>query len=148
MKLIKKEMDRLELILLNKVTKSRQHFLRLSFPITYQTIIRNGITEDYTMGWPSHSGFRAGTTRPFKWFDLSVEIETGLTIFPFVFMDGTLNEYQKLNPDDAIDLYYLLMKHFITYNGVLVLLWHNHSLSESGHWKGWTKVYKAMSDIP
>ena len=80
---------------------SRQHFLLLSFPETYRRLIKQGITCDYSMGYAGHTGFRAGTCRPFRFYDLKEELETGLMLHPFQVMDVTLQQYLRLNPPDV-----------------------------------------------
>jgi len=66
---------------------SRQHFIFLDFPQTYSAMLEKGVEEDYTMGYPEASGFRAGIAFPFFWFDLLENKETTLKIFPFWLMD-------------------------------------------------------------
>ena len=68
--ILKKEKMRLENIINTPVTFSRQHFLRLSIPETYQNLIDLDIEEDYTMGYAKYAGFRASTCTPFYFFDL------------------------------------------------------------------------------
>jgi hypothetical protein len=65
------EKERLEEILHKPVENSRQHYLKLKLPISYTTISSMEIKHDYTMGFAEKVGFRAGTSRPHKWFDLS-----------------------------------------------------------------------------
>jgi len=57
--LIKQEIERLENISGLKISKSRQHFLRFSFPHTFEELIHNGIRDDYSLGWANEVGFRA-----------------------------------------------------------------------------------------
>ncbi|MFI5134362.1 MAG: DUF7033 domain-containing protein, partial [Chitinophagales bacterium] len=87
---IKTETARLEKISGKKNFSNRQHFLKLKFPKTYQTLLINGINEDYTLGFASQVGFRAGIASPFYWYDLSREEITKLRIYPFAVMDATL----------------------------------------------------------
>lgn len=138
---LQSEIARLSNILDRKVTISRQHFLKLGFPETYQQLIENGITEDYSMGYASLPGFRAGTCTPFLFYDLSTETETSLRIFPFQVMDGTLNQYMKLSPVEALDECKKLIEEVKKVNGTFISLWHNESLSEIREWKGWRDVY-------
>ncbi len=135
------EISALGEILNHKVTISRQHFLKLQFPETYQQLIANGITEDYSMGYASLPGFRAGTCTPFPLYDLTSENETSLRIYPFQVMDGTLNHYMKLSPDEALVECKKLIDEVKKVNGTFISLWHNESLSEMREWKQWRNVY-------
>src|SRR5690606_12639845 len=75
---LKTEIQRLEKISGQKITKSRQHYIKLNLPETYQNLIEQGIEEDYTMAYADETGFRAGTCTPFFWYDLSREEKTNL----------------------------------------------------------------------
>lgn len=137
-----KEVKRLKNITGKSVTKSRQHFLKLSMPQTYQCLIAAGITDDYTMGYADVAGFRAGICSPFLFFDLSKNETTNLKIHPFAVMDATLNKYMKLAPDDAKQLVQKLITAVRNVNGTFMSLWHNETLSETGIWKGWRTVFE------
>jgi len=135
------ESDRLKKILDRPITISRQHFLKLRFPETYQNLLNSGFTDDYTMGYAEHVGFRAGTAHPFLWFDLKRNLTTSLVVHPFAYMDGTLNEYQKLDISEAIEVVKGLIDEVRTFGGDFCFIWHNETFAESGIWKGWKKVY-------
>jgi hypothetical protein len=145
--LLRDEIASLQNITNKPVTRSRQHYLKLSFPETYQRLIANGITEDYTMGYANLSGFRAGTCTPFPFYDLSTEKETTLVIYPFQIMDGTLNQYLKLSPMEAIDYISKINAEVRKVNGSFISLWHNTSLSETNEWDGWMDVFHALAKI-
>ena len=147
LKILTKEKKRLESISKETVVKSRQHFLKLSIPKTYKNLILTGIKEDYTMGYASKVGFRAGICSPFPFFNLEKNEKTELIIFPFQIMDGTLNEYLKLTPSEAIEKINKIINEIQTVNGTFISLWHNSSLSEQKHWKGWTIVYEKLLDL-
>jgi hypothetical protein len=135
------EIERLESITKKNVYSSRQHFLVLKFPTTYQTLIGQEITDDYTMGFADITGFRAGTARSFQWFDLTKNEQTNLKIHPFAFMDGTLNEYLNLTPEEAknkIDSLYQEVKEF---GGEFSFIWHNETIGDYGTWNGWSDVF-------
>ena len=55
------------------------------------------------MGFADEPGYRAGTSKPYFWYDLNSEKETALRVFPFVMMDATLKRYLGLSPDKAIE---------------------------------------------
>ncbi|WP_461788723.1 polysaccharide deacetylase family protein [Pedobacter sp.] len=131
--------------LLNKtIDLSRQHYLKLHLPKTYLQLIKVGINHDYTMGYASEVGFRAGTCTPFFWYDLQLEKQSHLKVYPFAVMDVTLLKYLKLSPKQAILLIEELVNSVKMVDGSFYSLWHNESLSETGHWKGWKQVYEQM----
>ena len=134
--------------IINKpIIQSRQHFLMLRFPKTYQHLIKCDIKEDYTMGYAQLPGFRAGTCTPFPFYDLTTETETALTVYPFQLMDGTLNQYLKLSPLEAIDCIRRLNNEVRKVSGTFMSLWHNESLSQMRKWKNWQEVYEALLKI-
>jgi hypothetical protein len=142
--LLKTEIENLEKVLNIDIHSSRQHFLRLVLPDTYQNLIDNDIKNDYTMGYAALPGFRAGICEPYNFYNLDLETETKLRIHPFAVMDGTLNDYLKLTPADAIIKIKKLMNEVKKVNGTFISLWHNESLSDEKRWKGWRKVYETM----
>jgi len=144
--LFEKEKDRLEEIIHKPVTRSRQHFLKLKFPNTYHSLLKSGITDDYTMGFASLTGFRAGTCTAYPFFDLSLNKRTELMIHPFQVMDVTLKNYLELNPDEAWLLIENLMIEVKKVDGTFISLWHNESLKDSGQWLGWRKVFERILD--
>jgi hypothetical protein len=142
--LFETEKERLENIIQQPVTQSRQHYLKLKFPKTYQNACKSGITDDYTMGFASLAGFRAGTCTEFKFFDLSKNRQTELTIHPFQAMDVALKNYLHLSPQKAWLLIEKLMLEVKAVNGTFISLWHNESLKDSGQWLGWREVFEQI----
>jgi hypothetical protein len=142
--LVETEVERLSKILNREITKSRQHFLRLNFPVTYRNLIQADITDDYTMGYASHPGFRAGICDPFHFYDLDMETETMLRVHPFQVMDGTLRDYMLKTIDESQVIVREMMDEVKAVNGTFVSLWHNESLSDQKRWKGWQQVYVNM----
>jgi len=142
--LLQQEISNLEEIIDRKVYKSRQHYLRLHLNETYQNLIQSGIEEDYTMGYASNIGFRAGTCTPFYFYDLKAEASTGLVVYPFEIMDITLNKYKKFNVTEAISSIESLIEKIKRVDGTFISIWHNEALSDHGHWKGWETVYREM----
>jgi len=138
-----------EIKTLNKITggqtiKSRQHYLKLKIPKTYQTLINLGIKEEYTMGWSDQTGFRAGISRPYLFYDISKEQQTELLIFPFVAMDRTLKDYLKLAPVEALKELKKIKEKVKSVGGQFCILWHNDSLSDKEEWAGWREVFEKI----
>ena len=139
--LLKKEKLRLENILNRPIKKSRQHYLRLDMPETYQNLINLEIQEDYTMGYASHYGFRASTCTPFYFYDLDYEIQTPLKVYPFAVMDGTLRDYLELSNKRAYEVILKLAQEVKRVDGTFITLFHNDTISNRGRWRRWKKLY-------
>jgi hypothetical protein len=140
-KLTEIEKNRLEELTGNPVTISRQHYLRVYFPTTYNNLIKLGIADDYTLGFAELPGFRAGTCTPFQFYDLVANEATALTIHPTTFMEGTYAEDLRLKPEDALPKMKQLLDAIKNVQGEFVMIWHNHSLSDVGFWRGWKAVH-------
>jgi hypothetical protein len=144
-KLLEEELLSLERVLKKDVSKSRQHFLKINFPNTYRNLLELEISDDYSMGYASESGFRAGLCTPFRFYDLEQEIETPLVVHSFPFMDGTYIYYKKKSPEEAwpeMEKYIKIVK---KYSGEFIPVWHNRILSEKEpEWKGWNALYEKM----
>ena len=142
---LQEELEGLERILRIDVVKSRQHFLKLVFPKTYRNLMEMEITEDYSMGFASETGFRAGICTPFRFYDLEQEIETPLTIYPFAVMDGTFIYYKKMGPKESLEEIKKYIDTYREFGGLFIPVWHNRVLSEKEpEWKGWNEVFEEM----
>lgn len=142
--LIATEKQALETVCGNSITKSRQHFIRFRCPATLRELIRAGIREDYSMGYPDATGFRAGICRPFHWFDLERNEATELVLYPFQIMDVTLKQYLGLNPDQAKLKISALVSRTRDVGGLFVSIWHNSSFAKEWGWEGWEAVYEHL----
>ncbi|MFT7901147.1 polysaccharide deacetylase family protein [Tenacibaculum ascidiaceicola] len=145
--MLKKEKERLEAITNMPIKRSRQHYLRVSLPETYQQLIDLEIEEDYSMGYATHVGFRASTCTPFYFYDLDFEIQTPLKIFPFAVMDATLNDYMRLTPKQSLGKIRDLKNEVKDVNGTFITVFHNESLSNYLRWRGWSRLYNSMLKI-
>jgi hypothetical protein len=141
------ELTRLEEICKNKISKSRQHFLKIKLPNTYKRLLQTAIRDEYSMGYADVPGFRASIARSYNWYDLSEEIETKLRIHPFMIMDVTLNVYGKMGEYEAIETSKKIIEHCKKVGGELITIWHNNSLCEKENWKGWTKTYQTIVEF-
>jgi len=143
-KRLKKEIEELSETIHVDIIRSRQHFLKLSLPHTYRNLLNLGIKHDYTMGYASQVGFRAGISSSFFFYDLDLEIETKLRVHPFAIMDGSLKDYMKLDIESSKKIISEIIQELKKADGHMVSLWHNESLSNEGKWKGWIEVYEHL----
>jgi len=122
------------------VQSSRFHYLYFHLPLHYQQIVALGVHEEWSMGYHDGIGFRAGTSFPFRWFDLSLNKTQKLSIFPFQIMDVTCKNYLNLNPDISIDKSNSIKQSIEFIGGDFTFVFHNESISESYPWNGWSKT--------
>lgn len=145
---IRVEKERLETMSGQKIFRNRQHFLVLHFPNTYRQLLMHGIIEDYSLGYASMAGFRAGISDPFFWYDLLKDETTGLRVFPIAAMDASLYYYQKLSATEAAHKINALISVSKQVQGYFQMLAHNDLLSEKGVWKNWrTEFEKILASV-
>jgi len=137
---IGKEKKILEEITGMPVLYSRQHFLRILIHKTPQQLVKAGISNDFTLGFAQQPGWRAGTTKPFPFFDLNSNQVLPIMMYPVSVMDGTLNEYMNYSPKQALELMKEIIDCVKRYNGVFIPLWHNETISNTGKWKAWREL--------
>lgn len=135
------EKKRLEEIINQPVTISRQHYLKFCLPQTYRSLIDSGITDDYSMGYGTINGFRASTSRSFLWYDLENESATSLRIHPLAWMDANTYYEGKLSPEEALFELEKLYKQVSDLGGSFIIVSHNHLLGEKSEWIGWPELY-------
>ena len=125
-----------------KTEKSRQHYIKFQLPSTFQSLLKLGITEDYSMGYGCINGFRASTSFAFRWFDVSKNKTTALMLFPFCYMECNSFYEQHFSAKQALEemLYYLKITKKV--HGRMISIWHNFSLGTDTIWHGWKEVYE------
>jgi len=138
------EIKRLEEIIGGNILMNRQHFLYLNMPSNYRNLIKNGIKYDYSMGFPSHPGFRAGTSYNFYFFDLTSNSTSDLLLHPFSVMDVSLKNYLNLTPTQSLDWVKEVIQNIKNVNGTFISIWHNETLYYEYSWKKWDSVYEDM----
>ncbi|MGB0390924.1 MAG: polysaccharide deacetylase family protein [Salibacteraceae bacterium] len=138
------EFSRLSKLIHQPVVKSRFHFIKVNLPQSYRELIENEVTEDYTMGYASKMGFRAGVCNPFYFYDLDFDSPTNLRVYPFYLMEATIKYYFEEGPEKAFEYFKKYIDIVKEHNGTFTSLWHNDSFSEWGIWRGWKSVYEEM----
>jgi Family of unknown function (DUF7033) len=123
------------------ITKSRQHYLMMQLPETYQRLMEVDVKDDYTMGYTQYAGFRSGTCTPHLFYNLKLDSRTQLTVHPFGFMDSVFQYYLKLRPEQVLAETKKIIDRVKKVDGTLYILWHNSSFSETFEWKGWRAPY-------
>ena len=66
------ELNRMVNILHTEVIETRQHFIKLNMPKMYRNLLKSGVKNDFSMGFASSPGFRAGTCNPYFFYDYAL----------------------------------------------------------------------------
>lgn len=144
----KKEILRNELKSLSEksnepITLSRQHYLRFDIRTTPALLLREGIIADFTMGFASYPGFRAGTSRPFHYYDFDQESASELLFVPFCAMDGAYTVYDLADPDAALSSMLNLAKEVKKINGFFITVFHERTFFDHLY-MGYGTLYKKL----
>ncbi|MDE3253125.1 MAG: polysaccharide deacetylase family protein, partial [Bacteroidota bacterium] len=139
--LLQKERDVLNQITGQSILRSRNHYLRFTIPQTYRNLIGLGIQEEYSMAYGNANGFRASYAKPFLWYDLENEKETGLELHPFCFMEACSFFNQGLTASEAGEELQYFHDKVRSVGGELITLFHNHFLTTQPEWLPWRNMY-------
>lgn len=131
-----------------EVNISRQHYLKMSMPQTYQELIKAGIEADYSMGYGSINGFRASVASTFYWYDLTTEKTTSLQLYPFCYMDANSFYEQNLDAGQALEELQYYLNECKKVNGFFISIFHNNFLGTDKQFTGWKEMYtKFISQV-
>jgi hypothetical protein len=146
---ILKEKKILESAMDKTVSLSRQHYIRLNLPETYEQLIDAGITQEYSMGYGSINGFRASVAAPFFWYNLAKENTTPLRIFPFCWMDANSFYEQQQDANTSLSELQYYLQECQAVNGQMITIVHNNFLGTDLLFKGWSAMYEQfIAQVP
>lgn len=140
------EIEVLEDIVGNPVIKSRQHYIKMELPKTYQNLVLLQIEDDFSMGYGSLNGFRASIASSVYWFDLSKNESTNLKLHPFCFMDANSHYEQKQSPQESFAELMAYRNLCKALKIPFTSIWHNSILSNMPEFAGWMEMYRAYLD--
>jgi hypothetical protein len=142
--LLKEELEWLEYVSGQQITRSRQHYIRFTLPETYRRLLDHGIEQDFSMGYGSINGFRASVASSFYWYDLEKEEATSLRIFPFCYMDANSYYEQRYTTAEAMTELMRYYNQVRKVNGMMITIWHNSILGRDVEFTGWREVYETF----
>jgi len=119
------ESEKLILEKFSPVYISRQHFLRISFPVYYRALAKAGIRKDYSLAYPDVYGYRAGYSREFKFYDVQRDQELPVLLQPSAWMDATFEYYQTKNFSQISEEFSGFCRQLKKINSKLVTIFHN-----------------------
>lgn len=126
-----------------KVVISRQHYLRFNIRSTPKLLMDLGFEADFSMGFASAAGFRAGTSHPFYYYDFESEKGQPLLFVPFCVMDGVYMVYEKVSPEPAYEEMLKLAKEIKKVKGTFISVFHERTFSDHLY-KGFGSLYKNL----
>ena len=134
------ELMRLSSITGFRVLHNRFHYLRFCLPDSYRMLVSTGIVHDYSMGYATHAGFRAGIADAYFWYDLQAEQETSLQIYPFCWMDTPFIQ-SKCTPEVYAQQLWMMWEKVRAADGVFMPVLHPHYFSEHPRFYGYRQAY-------
>jgi hypothetical protein len=143
---VRNEIDDLVFLSGKKITRSRQHFLKFRFPDTPRLLIDYGIADDYSMGFSTENGFRAGTSQPFYFYDLLKEQKTSLRMHPFQVMDSVFFDQKKLSAEEAWPAIENILNEVESVKGNFISVWHDRSF-DNNLFPGWKENYAKLQQL-
>jgi hypothetical protein len=143
-KLLGLEIDRLNAITGKPTIRSRQHYIMLKFPDTYNILTSIGINDDYSMGYHNILGFRAGICTPFHFYDINREEQTSLRIHPFCAMDSTLHHQLNLTSETALEEVKQYVDEVRKVNGTFTFIAHNNLIGAQSEFAGWSNQFEEL----
>ena len=129
-----------------QIKSSRQHFLRFKLPITFLQLLASGIETDYSIGYSTHNGFRAGTCTPFLFYNLAEENTTELRLVPFQIMDSVFYDQQEISAQEAMKEIEGIVASVKSVKGQLFSVWHDRSFDELDY-PGWRETYLKLHQL-
>jgi hypothetical protein len=141
-KLLKQEKEMLQWISRQTITATRNHYIQVHLPHSYRTLVANGFTDEYSMGYGTVNGFRASTSHSFLWYDLEKEETTSLRVHPFAYMEA--NSFYELHQslEEALNEMKKLYEEAQKVNGTFITIFHNHMLGTDPMFEGWKEMYE------
>jgi hypothetical protein len=142
-KLLSTEKKLLEKNVNTTVVASRQHYLRFNIRSTPAFLLQQGIKYDFTTGFASSPGFRAGTSYPFYYYDFKNEAGGNLLMIPFCAMDGAFTVYDNLNASQTFNQLKNLRDEIKKVGGYFITVFHERTFDDEIA-RGYGEMYKDL----
>jgi hypothetical protein len=139
--LIEQEKLALQKICKLHIFQNRFHYIRYTLPQNYRQLLNFGITEDYSCGYGSTNGFRAGTATPHFWFDVQKNEATTLKLFPFCWMDANNFYEHKHSVLEAKEDYQHFYNEVQQTGGTFTPIWHNFIIGQDASFNNYKLVW-------
>ena len=113
------------------VATTRQHFVHWDPAMTPRRQVEAGFSADSTLGFNRNLGFRAGTSLPYRMFDLLRNEPTGLLEVPLIVHDGALlrSDALELGVELALETLRGLLESIREVGGLATVVFHPNNLA-------------------
>ncbi|NQX76777.1 polysaccharide deacetylase family protein [Gilvibacter sp.] len=138
LKQLKEEKRRLEAITNRPVACSINASGVLNIPDILRALVDLEVDENYSMGYSDTPGFRAGTSRPFYFYDLDFEVQTPLRLVPYSIAQTAL---ENLTTEEIETLVKEYKSGLMNVGGSLVMLMRNDTFALSFDNRFWRTLY-------
>ncbi len=138
---LKEEKKRLEAIVNKPITASINASGILNMPEILRQLIDLEIVENYSMGYATQPGFRAGTSRPFYFYDLDFEVQTPLKFIPYAL---SLDALKGQTQEDVVTITNHLKNVVKQVHGQLVVVYNNHDFALTLNNRAWRTLYAEL----
>jgi hypothetical protein len=116
----------------------------LMLPEHYGFLNELEVPNDYSMGYPETIGFRAGTSLPFLFYDINLEITTPLKIHPYVFHSQATHLYDSKSLQLIISK---ISRDLKKVNGNMLTVFKSRDFSEYFNYKYHYSLLKQLHEI-
>lgn len=116
----------------------------LLLPEHYGFLNELEIPNDYSMGYPETIGFRAGTSLPFLFYDINLEITTPLKVHPYVFHSQATRIYDA---NELQEIVLKIMKDLKQVKGNMLTIFKNRDFSEYANFNFHYSLLKQIHEI-
>jgi hypothetical protein len=125
----------------------RQDYLRWN-PETWVRWNAIGLGYDSSVGFADHTGFRAGTSFPYRPWLWSQQRTADLVEIPLLATDSSMQSYMKLTPDKALQVLRNLLARCRAVGGVFCLAWHNTRILHPGFRAAFQTILDELRETP
>jgi hypothetical protein len=123
------------------VADARFHYIRHVLPSSYRALLKYGIRHDYSCGYGSTNGFRAGTVSPHFWFDVQANETTSLRLQPFAWMDANCYYEHKYTTEEMQASYAQILEEIKNFGGAFTPIWHNFMIGDAHEFAAYKKFW-------
>lgn len=130
-----------------EVAGVRGHYLRLGGEAGWGAVAAAGFDYDASFGLAGEVGWRGGAALPYRPFDAEADEAYDFVEIPPAVMDGTLFQYKRLGPKQALAATLRLVAEAAACGGLCSLIWHYRAF-RGGAFPAWGGVFaRAVSYI-